>query len=76
MNTASKLYLGIGSVLVAWCWVAAALGLGESSARPEVVPVSVRENPATFRPSYSTWTGWHPIPIPTSGGGGGFGFGK
>lgn len=76
MNLASKLYLCFGTALVAGCWVLALTGFSLSAPPSEVAPVSVRENPASFRPSYSTWTGWHPIPIPVSGGGGGFGFGK
>ena len=77
MNLGAKLYLGFGGVLVAACWAVALTGFGLTPSRSETAPVSVRENPATFRASYSTWTGWHPIFIPVGGGGGGgFGFGK
>ncbi|MEQ1506014.1 MAG: hypothetical protein ABMB14_27530 [Myxococcota bacterium] len=72
MNLGSKLYVVFGSVAMLLCWALALFGTPASTS--EVAPVSVRENPASFRPVYSTWTGWHPMPAPSSGGG--FGFGK
>lgn len=70
MNGSSVGYLVVGAVLMCACWAFALMG---SPAREgQVVPTSVRENPASFRPSYALWTGWHPAPS----SGGGFGFGK
>ena len=76
MNLASNLYLLVGTLLMAGCWAIAWFGVSVVPTRSEVVPVSVRENPASFRPSYILWTGWRPIPVSSSNGGGGFGFGK
>lgn len=72
MNLQSKLYVGLGSLALIGCWLSAYLAI--EPALPEVVPVSVRENPASFRPSYAVYRGFHPLPAPSSGGG--FGFGK
>ena len=80
MNLAARLYLVVGSLLVAACWAMAWFGTSLSRPSSETAPVSVRENPATFRSSYVIWTGWHPLPVRSSSGGGtsggGFGFGK
>jgi hypothetical protein len=75
MNTSSALYLAFGASAMAVCWLLALSGFSFTNNRPEVVPVSVRDNPASFRPSYTVYTGWHPVPVPSSSGGG-FGFGK
>lgn len=72
MTTGAKLYIVGGTLGIVLCWSLAVFDLTPTP--PEVVPVSVRENPASFRPSYSGYTGWHPLPAPSSGGG--FGFGK
>lgn len=49
----------------------------------EVMAASVRENPASYRPSYTTMTGWHPVYTSSGGGyrtgvsvGGGYTSGK
>lgn len=77
MNLSSKLYLAFGTSALALCWVLGLSGFTFTYNTPETVPVSVRENPASFRPSYSGFTGWHPMPSSGGGGfGGGFGFGK
>ncbi len=52
---------------------AAATGYVPSGGVSTVLPVSVRNNPASWRPVYAGWSGWH---SPSSTGGGGFGFGK
>jgi hypothetical protein len=70
MNTSSLGYLLVGGLLMAGCWAFALIGT--PAREGQVVPMSVRENPASFRPSYVLWTGWHPAPS----SGGGFGFGK
>lgn len=74
MNVSSKLYLAFGASAMALCWVLALSGFSFTSNKPQVVPVTVRDNPASFRPSYGGWTGWHPSP--SYSGGGGFSFGK
>lgn len=76
MNLASKLYLLFGTSAIALCWALAVTGFSFTYNKPEVVPLSVRDNPASFRPSYGGYTGWHPIPSGGGGFGGGFGFGK
>ena len=76
MNLSSKMYLLSGFSSMALCWALAIWSPSCSTSRPEVAPVTVRDNPASFRPSFVVWTGWHPMPVTTSGSGGGFGFGK
>ncbi|MEZ4237089.1 MAG: hypothetical protein R3F59_13230 [Myxococcota bacterium] len=71
MNLQSLAYILVGTFLMVGCFGMALVGLPARSG--QVVPVSVRENPASFRPSYLLWTGWH---APASSDGGGFGFGK
>jgi hypothetical protein len=51
----------------------AATGWVPSGGVSETLPVTVRDNPASWRPSYVGWSGWR---SPSSTGGGGFGFGK
>ena len=55
------------------CGVAAFVGVVPGGDPSETVPMSVRDNPSSYRPSYGYYSGWHP---PSSTGGGGFGFGK
>lgn len=71
MHPYAQLYLAAGTSLVALCWAIAISGWVPGAGSSEVVPSTVRDNPASFRPTYGGWTGWH---APASGGG--FGFGK
>jgi hypothetical protein len=74
VNLSSMAYLAFGALVTCGCWALALAG-PPSTSRPEVMPMSVRDNPASFRPTYSLYSGWHPLPSPSSSGGG-FGFGK
>jgi hypothetical protein len=52
------------------------LGPGDSHVRTDQLPVSVRDNPASWKPSYDDHTGYHLILVPVPSGGGGYDWGK
>jgi len=58
----------------------AVTGVGAGGAAgSEVVPVSVRSNPGSYRPTYAGQSGYSPVPVSTSSGGyssGGYSSGK
>ena len=68
-----RIWALIASVAGVACVAMGLLGYVPAGGRSETVPLSVRDNPSSYRPSYGYYTGWHP---PSSTGGGGFGFGK
>ena len=66
------LFLGLGGVgMLAWL---ALTGTVIGTPQSEVVPTSVRDNPASYRPAYVGYYGW--TSRPTSGSGGGYRVGK
>ena len=54
-------------------WTIGSIG---SKAPSEQIPVTVRDNPASYKPSLTKYTGWTAKPVPTSSGGGGYSHGK
>jgi hypothetical protein len=68
-------HFGIGLLLAAMLVAGAGLGWFPDDTHRAEVPVSVRDNPASYRPIYVVYGGgWSAGG--SSGGGGGFGFGK
>jgi len=53
--------------LLVFCVFVAATGRTPDSGSQDSAPLSVRENPASYKPVYGQSTGW--IPIPVAGGG-------
>lgn len=62
--------VAVGAVVAFWL---VATGYVPRTDPGEVVPMTVRDNPSSYRPSYGVYSGWR---APSSTGGGGFGFGK
>ena len=57
----------VGALIAGGGALVTAMNWAPATARSETVPVSVRENPSSYKPSYVIFTGWRPVP--TSGGG-------
>ena len=61
-------------VLILFCaGVPMLTGYASGTSRGETVPKSVRDNPASYRPSYSGYSGYR---VPVSSGSGGYSSGK
>lgn len=63
-----NLHFALGLALLAATGGMVATGWTPTSAQRETVPVSVRDNPASYKPSYALYRGYHVI-YTTSGGG-------
>lgn len=61
-------HFGLGLLLLAGASGIVATGWTPTRAKQETVPVSVRDNPASYKPSYALFLGYHVI-YTTSGGG-------
>ena len=57
----------IGVFILAGAFVSTVTGVGVSSGGSETVPVSVRNNPSSYRPVYGNYSGYH-TPVSSSGG--------
>lgn len=67
-----KLHFYASLALLGLCLFVIATGWVPNSGSTDNVPMSVRENPASYKPVYGSSTGWVPIPV----GGGGYSSGK
>ena len=56
-----------GLLILAGALVSTVSGVGVSSGSSESVPVSVRNNPSSYRPVYGNYSGYH-APVSSSGG--------
>jgi len=56
-----------GLLILAGALVSTVSGVGVSSGSSESVPVSVRNNPSSYRPVYGNYSGYH-TPVSSSGG--------
>ncbi len=61
-------HFGLGILMLLGAGGLVATGWTPTSARQENVPVSVRDNPASYKPSYALFRGYHVI-YTSSGGG-------
>jgi hypothetical protein len=73
-------HLGVGALVIVACgWWAVSAGGASSASEP--FPPSVRDNPASYKPSTRSMTGWDApyVPVGSTGGvyhGGGYSSGK
>ena len=67
MTDPVKLHFYACLAMLGFCVFVIATGRTPDSGHTETAPLSVRENPASYKPIYSSTTGW--IPIPVAGGG-------
>jgi hypothetical protein len=67
-----KLHSYAAGALLVFCLFVVVTGWAPSGGSRDTAPVSVRENPASYKPVYGSSTGWIPIPV----GGGGYSSGK
>jgi hypothetical protein len=57
----------LGMFILAGAAFSAVSGIGVTSGSSEMVPVSVRANPSSYRPVYGGYTGYR-APVSSSGG--------
>lgn len=57
----------LGVLILAGSFVSTVTGVGVTTGRSETVPISVRNNPSSYRPVYGTYSGYH-TPVSSSGG--------
>jgi len=57
----------VGLAILAGSTLSTLTGFGVSSGSSETVPVSVRDNPSSYRPIYGGYTGYR-APVSSSGG--------
>ncbi len=57
----------LGVFILGGSFVSALTGVGVSTGSSETVPVSVRNNPSSYRPVYGGYSGYH-APVSSSGG--------
>ncbi len=64
-------HFAIGCVLIAVDFLGTVNSTPTFKPNSEPIPVSARDNPASYKPVYKRYTGWHPLPV-----GGGYSSGK
>ncbi len=60
--------IAVGCVILFCSGALSLLGVGGGTSRSETIPVSVRDNPSSYRPAYAGYSGYR-APVTTSSGG-------